>query len=201
MKNLNLILTSKILRFYAKSSIYSSSEVFQIIKEAGSGLVSRGHEASNKTFIGVYGAASVDYALSIFSCWPFSMVPIGIYDSLGRDGVRFIIKHAEIEIILADDIKRVRNLIEWKDESLAFNTIVTFSKPTSDIVKAAEDKNLQLITYDELRELGRNKPVDFVVPKPSDKALVIYTSGSTGEPKGNRRITIIDIKNERFFII
>jgi long-chain acyl-CoA synthetase len=168
-------------------TIYFSREVFQLIKETGSGLVNLGHEASNKTFIGIYGAASADYALSVFSCWPFSMVPVGIYDSLGRDGVRFIMRHAEVEVVLADDLKRVRNLIEWKDDSVLLKRIITFAKPTVDIVQAAEAKNLQLITYDELRELGRNKPVEFVLPKPSDAGLVIYTSGSTGEPKGNRK--------------
>ncbi|CAF4682813.1 unnamed protein product, partial [Rotaria magnacalcarata] len=47
------------------------------------------------------------------------MVPIGIYDSLGQDGVRYIIKHAEVKLIFADDITRVKNLIEWKDDTLA----------------------------------------------------------------------------------
>jgi long-chain acyl-CoA synthetase len=155
------------------------------MQEIGSGIASLGLEASNKTFIGIYGSASVNYALSVYSCWPFSRVAVGIYDSLGRDGVRFIIRHAEVELILADDITRVRNLIDWKDETLALKIIVTFVEPTPELIKSAEDKNLQLVTYDKLREMGRNNLIDFVPPKASDKALIMYTSGSTGEPKGN----------------
>jgi len=143
-----------------------------------------GLKPSNETFTGVYGSASVDYALCLYSAWPYSMVPIGIYDTLGQDAVKFIIKQTDVELIFVDDLQRVKNLIEWKDETLALKTIVTFIEPTDELITLAKEKKLNLFTLDKLREIGRNNLVEVVPPKPTDTAVIMYTSGSTGEPKG-----------------
>jgi long-chain acyl-CoA synthetase len=154
-------------------------------------VIHTGLKPSNKTFTGVYGSASANYALCLYSAWPYSMVPIGIYDSLGRDGVRFIIGHADLELVFVDDLQRVRNLIEWKDETIALKTIVSFVEPTDELMKLAEEKKLYLITLNKLREIGRENPVDFIPPKPTGTAVIMYTSGSTGEPKGKTSLFFI----------
>ena len=48
--------------------------------------------------------------------------------------------------------------------------------------KTRQIKNI--ISYDDLVELGTNNPIDPTPPRPFDIACIMYTSGSTGPPKG-----------------
>ena len=153
-------------------------------------MIYLGLKKSNRTHIGLYASAHVHYALFLYACWPFSLVPVGLYDSLGLDAVRFIVKHAGLKLVFADSDKRVQNLIANQDENSTLETIVTLTGPSPELISAAQEKNLRLITYNELVALGRANPFDLKPPKSTDTALIMYTSGSTGDPKGIMMIFI-----------
>lgn len=43
---------------------------------------------------------------------------------------------------------------------------------------------INLITLDELKQLGKENPCEDHPPQPQDLCCIMYTSGSTGRPKG-----------------
>lgn len=120
----------------------------------------------------------------MYACWPFSLVPVGLYDSLGLDAVRFIIRHANLKLVVADNLKRVQMLIDNQDQTSPLEIVVSIPEPSAELQNAAKNKSIRLISYSELVDLGKKNLTNPKPPKPTDLSLIMYTSGSTGDPKG-----------------
>ena len=107
------------------------------------------------------------------------IVHVPIYPTLGEDEYRYILKHAEVKMLLVGDAKLHERLLPLAN-LLELNLVYTFeevegAKYFQLILDLGEEKRSEF--ENELEEVKKSITKD-------DLATLIYTSGTTGVPKG-----------------
>jgi len=108
------------------------------------------------------------------------VVHVPIYPTIGEDEYKYILKHAEVKMIIVGDAKLFKkiqplvNLIDGLDLLYSFDE-VEGAKNFKEIMELGESKKAEL--EGELEALKNTI-------QPKDLATLIYTSGTTGVPKG-----------------
>ena len=109
------------------------------------------------------------------------------YDTLGEAGLQHSLIQTGSKAIYCDPhlLKTLINpLKEAKNiRVVIYNTDSEVKQEDIEELKANHG-HLTIISFDELRKMGEDNPVEPVPPQPEDLCCIMYTSGSTGTPKG-----------------
>ncbi|XP_019856159.1 PREDICTED: long-chain-fatty-acid--CoA ligase 1-like [Amphimedon queenslandica] len=160
------------------------SEVEERFMNFGSGLSKIGVAAGQETFLGVYSSNCIEWTIIEQSCHAYSRIVVALYDTLGPEAVAHIINQAAIECIVCHSSK-VSGLISQVSNCPSLKKLITIgSEVSEDEKKAAADVGLELFTFQEVEEQGKEHRAEPVLPTPNDITTICYTSGTTGLPKG-----------------
>lgn len=108
------------------------------------------------------------------------VIHVPIYPTIGEDEYKYILKHAEVKILIVGDqklydkIKPLANMLDGLEMVYSFEKVEGAAN-YEEILELGESKRGELAG--ELKELKASV-------QPEDLATIIYTSGTTGVPKG-----------------
>lgn len=108
------------------------------------------------------------------------------------DEMRYILKHADVEITLAENAEQLSKILSKKKDLPLLKTVIVMDEAFEAKSFKEPLQGLKLMTFAEVMERGRKLLAkdpqayrrEVAKGTPDDLVTLIYTSGTTGEPKG-----------------
>lgn len=163
----------------------SYTEYDLLTKQLGAGLRKIGLVKDDR--IHIYAATSQNWLAMTHGACSQSMPIVTAYDTLGEEGLRYSMVATKAKAIFLDPhlLPTLTNVLPVATavQTVIWNTQHQVSQEHIDKLKALHP-HINILSFDELRQLGEENPVDVVPPHTDDICCIMYTSGSTGTPKG-----------------
>lgn len=155
------------------------------VLQLGAGLRKLGLEKEDRVHI--FAATSQNWLALSHGAASQSMPIVTAYDTLGEEGLRHSMVATRAKAVFLDPhlLPTLINVLKDATEikHVIWNNQNQIKKEHVEKLKAAYP-HVSIQSFEELRKLGEENPVDPVPPAPEDLACIMYTSGSTGTPKG-----------------
>lgn len=178
-------------------SYLTYKEVHNQVNEVGSGLINLARETlglpnERNWNLGIFSCNRTEWSLSDLAAVTQNLVTVALFDTYGQDALEYVIDHAELPLIVAS-ANYIHRLLLGAERLPKLKIIVSMDpipvKPAPGSIPHllktwAASVNIQLMDFDQLRELGRKNPVPHSAPSHDDVYTICYTSGTTGQPKG-----------------
>jgi long-chain acyl-CoA synthetase len=109
------------------------------------------------------------------ACYRKAFIIVALYDTLGEEAIEYIVNQTEMRFIVATSDK-VKRLISLKNILPSIQHIIVMDE--YDIGKdrdAAKAAGIELHSFIEIEERGKDAPEENDLPSPQDIATICYT--------------------------
>ncbi|KAF9592695.1 hypothetical protein IFM89_016772 [Coptis chinensis] len=103
---------------------------------------------------------------------------------VGPGAVNYILEHAEIDIVFVQDKKAKELFNSDCISSGQLKLVVCFTSMPKENQYSLSEGGIKQYSWNEFLQMGKENPVDNIIPQPQSICTIMYTSGTSGDPKG-----------------